>query len=83
MAETDLIAIQQRANGGFWGMAHRDIPALLALVSDLQGQIERLQARNLEHNKLSHEWMVKHDKLLGFIQDRPAMLAELIRETNI
>lgn len=32
----------------------------------------------LASRKLAHEWMVKHDKLLGFIQKRPAMLKELI-----
>ncbi len=38
--------------------------------------------QSLENSKLAHHWMVKHDKLLGFIQKRPAMLAQLIEETN-
>jgi hypothetical protein len=32
----------------------------------------------LASRKLSFEWMRKHDKLLAFIQARPAMLRELI-----
>jgi hypothetical protein len=33
--------------------------------------------------QLAHEWMSKHDKLLGFIQERPALLKELIAETTL
>lgn len=37
----------------------------------------------LDASRLSHEWMRKHDRLLGFIQKRPEMLKELIAfETN-
>lgn len=34
----------------------------------------------VEAQKLAHDWMVKHDKLLGFIQRHPDMLAKLIKE---
>lgn len=49
-----------------------------AEIARLRTEIERLCAELLDARKLSHEWMKKHDKLLGFIQARPAVLKELI-----
>jgi hypothetical protein len=43
-----------------------------------QAEVERLRADHLAALKLSREWMVKHDHLLGFIQARPVLLKELI-----
>ena len=43
-------------------------------------EIERLREQAVEDQRLSFSWMAKHDRLLGFIQKRPAMLKELIEE---
>ena len=54
----------------------------------LEGEIRRLNiAMGVQSDELlasrilAHEWMKKHDKLLGFIQARPKVLKELIDET--
>lgn len=47
-------------------------------IHQLRAEIERLRAELQDATRLSHEWMKKHDKLLGFIQKRPEVLKELI-----
>lgn len=42
------------------------------------GTVPALRERLLEASRLSNDWMIKHDRLLKFIQDRPAILKELI-----
>lgn len=53
------------------------------VVSDRQEaaiEIKRLREQFWETARTSHEWMQKHDGLLGFIQKRSAVLKELIAE---
>lgn len=55
-----------------------DILAKHLVCYEARAEIERLRAQLLETQLLSHDWMAKHDRLLGFIQARPAVLKELI-----
>src|SRR5258708_106532 len=47
-------------------------------IAALHSRVAQAEDSAAESWRLSHEWMVKHDKLLGFIQKRPTMLKELI-----
>lgn len=51
-----------------------------AAVAQLTEQRDALLEQLAQTNSLSLEWMQKHDRLLGFIQARPAILRELIAD---
>ena len=52
-------------------------------IEQLEAEIERLRADLQQTWSLSLEWQKKHDKLLGFIQKRPAVLKELIEHDAV
>ena len=50
------------------------------LLHNSDSRLPAIEERLLEETRLSFEWQKKHDKLLGFIQKRPALLKELIEQ---
>jgi hypothetical protein len=62
-----------------------DATQVCGLLTEAADVIERqaeliaaLEQRSLENTMLAHGWMVAHDQLLGFIQERPDALRDLI-----
>lgn len=57
-----------------------DVLAILTALQAREGEIQRLNRRNVEVSVLAQGWMAQHDKLLGFVQERPSLLSELIAD---
>jgi muramidase (phage lysozyme) len=49
-------------------------------IQRMTAEIERLRDQMVDMQGETFAWMKKHNKLLAFIQARPAMLKELIEE---
>lgn len=60
----------------------RSVDEAKRLLHNSDSVLPAVREQLLDAIRLSHEWMQKHDKLLGFIQKRPSVLKELIAETG-
>ena len=70
-----------------WRAEVGEISELKSELAKAREEVERLKHRIVSHessavdaHKLATEWMDRHDQLLGFIQARPDVLKQLIKE---